>query len=105
MENQAVTSAAREAPRSNTATVTTTTTAPPKVLHLKLKEEKKQLKWTEDTIDNEHMGKKNSKRCCIFHKNKVFGESDSDESDEDAEVAKRSVPPEGRPKNYQRHHA
>jgi hypothetical protein len=32
-------------------------------------------------VDNEHMKKKSSKKCCIFHKPRSFGESDSDESD------------------------
>ena len=62
------------------------------------------VKWAEETVDNEHLGRKSSKRCCIFHKNKVFGESDSDESDSDTEVAKGSAHPKGI-KNYQRHHA
>lgn len=26
------------------------------------------VKWTEDTVDNELLGRKSSKRCCIFHK-------------------------------------
>lgn len=37
------------------------------------------VRWSEDTIDNENMGKKKSKICCIFHPNREFGES-SDES-------------------------
>ncbi len=28
---------------------------------------KKRVTWTEDTVDNEHMNKKSSKVCCIFH--------------------------------------
>jgi hypothetical protein len=37
--------------------------------------------WDKDVVDNEHMNKKSSKKCCIFHKARSFGESDSDESD------------------------
>jgi hypothetical protein len=41
--------------------------------------------------------------CCIFHKKKHFGESDSDESDSDVEEAEKSnnnsIPA------FQRHHA
>lgn len=34
-------------------------------------------------MDNEHMGKKKSKKCCIFHKQRPFDESDSEEEDDD----------------------
>mmetsp|Transcript_27619 Transcript_27619/g.61681 ORF Transcript_27619/g.61681 Transcript_27619/m.61681 type:complete len:100 (+) Transcript_27619:368-667(+) len=37
--------------------------------------------WDEGVVDNEFMNKKSSKQCCIFHKPRQFGESDSDESD------------------------
>ncbi len=48
------------------------------------------VSWGEDVIDNEGLGKKTSKRCCIWHKKKKFAESDSEESsseedDEDRE--------------------
>ena len=43
--------------------------------------------------------------CCIYHKKKKFAESDSDESDSDTEVAERSIPKQGVPKAFQRHHA
>lgn len=43
------------------------------------------VRWTDDTIDNEHMGKKKSKKCCIYHKPRQFGDwSDTDsEGDND----------------------
>ena len=31
----------------------------------------KKVKWSEDTIDNEHMGKKKSNICCIYHRPKL----------------------------------
>lgn len=31
--------------------------------------------------DNEGLGRKKSKRCCIFHKERDFGESSTDSSD------------------------
>ncbi|EJU04903.1 hypothetical protein DACRYDRAFT_47027 [Dacryopinax primogenitus] len=37
--------------------------------------------WSEDVIDNEGMGRKKSKICCIYHKPKPFDESSSEESD------------------------
>lgn len=30
------------------------------------------VRWTEDTVDNEGLGKKKSKICCIFHKRRDF---------------------------------
>lgn len=45
--------------------------------------------------------------CCIYHKSKKFGESDSDESDSDVEIAKSTnkiTSKKGVP-NYQRFHA
>lgn len=42
---------------------------------------KKGVKWTEETVDNEGLGRKSSKKCCIFHKQKVWGDwSDEDKS-------------------------
>ena len=43
--------------------------------------------------------------CCIFHKRRAFGESDSDESDSDIEQAEKDGPLPGAPKDWQRHHA
>ena len=58
------------------ATRTLTTTNQSLRLSLKFKEDKtkekspekkeKRVTWTEDTIDNEHMGKKKSNICCIY---------------------------------------
>jgi len=42
--------------------------------------------WSEDVVDNEHMGKKKSKKCCIYHKPRTFGEwSDSEDSDHECD--------------------
>jgi len=38
------------------------------------------IRWAEDVVDNEGMGKKSSKVCCIYHKSHAVGESSSDES-------------------------
>ncbi|TMW63126.1 hypothetical protein Poli38472_002067 [Pythium oligandrum] len=40
--------------------------------------------FDEDVVDNEHLGRKKSNKCCIFHKKRAFGESSS-ESGEDSE--------------------
>jgi len=61
--------------------------APP-TLRLKLKKdqkERKKVQWTNETVDNEHLGKKKSKCCCVFVKKRAFGESDSEESDGDCD--------------------
>lgn len=34
-------------------------------------EGKKRVSFTEDTVDNEHMNKKKSKKCCIFHHSNI----------------------------------
>ena len=31
----------------------------------------KRVTWSEDTVDNEHMGKKKSNICCIYHRPKL----------------------------------
>jgi protein phosphatase 1 regulatory subunit 11 len=97
---------------SSASTQTVTVTEPERVeagqtinriLVLKLRQKQKKISWTEDTVDNEHLGRKSSKRCCIFHKKKNFGESDSDETDSEDEnltKAKRE-----KIRNYQRFHA
>merc|ERR1739845_161535 len=40
------------------------------VLKLKTKPPKRKVVWREDTIDNEHMNKRRSNICCIFHPNR-----------------------------------
>jgi protein phosphatase 1 regulatory subunit 11 len=44
----------------------TRTTTVTKRLKLKLVRGRRRVTWAEGTIDNEHMGKKKSKICCIF---------------------------------------
>jgi len=39
---------------------------------------KNRVKWGEDVVDNEGMGKRKSNKCCVFHKRKKFGESSSE---------------------------
>ena len=56
----------------------------PPTLRLRLKPEKERRKvqWTSETVDNEHLGRKKSKCCCVFVKKRPFGQSDSEDSDE-----------------------
>lgn len=47
------------------------------------------MQWAEGVVDNEFLGKKKSKKCCIFHKQRAFGDwSDSDSDDECEECGK-----------------
>ncbi|KAJ5160639.1 uncharacterized protein N7482_007643 [Penicillium canariense] len=57
----------------------------------------RRIRWSEDVVDNEGMGKKSSKVCCIYHKARPVGESSSEsessssssDSDSDSEVDRR----------------
>ncbi|KAF1926040.1 uncharacterized protein M421DRAFT_7270 [Didymella exigua CBS 183.55] len=58
--------------------------APSGVLRLRAApEERRHIQWAEDVVDNEGMGKKSSKVCCIYHAPREAGES-SDESSSDS---------------------
>ncbi|XP_043275227.1 E3 ubiquitin-protein ligase PPP1R11-like isoform X2 [Venturia canescens] len=52
-------------------------------LRLRKPRSSKKVQWTQGTVDNEHMNKKKSKCCCIYEKPKNFGESSSDDSDDE----------------------
>ena len=39
--------------------------------------------WEEGVVNNEGLGRKSSKRCCIWHKQRAFGESSTESSDND----------------------
>lgn len=69
---------------SGTTTVTVTDEEPQQVLRLTLVD-RPTVTWDENVVDNEGMGRKSSKRCCIFHKEKAFGESSTDSSDYDSD--------------------
>ncbi|KAF1760755.1 hypothetical protein GCK72_009005 [Caenorhabditis remanei] len=76
------------------STTTTTVTVPPPqeenlVLHLSAPQpstsERRHVVWATETVDNEGMGKKKSKCCCIYKKPKNWQDSSSD-SDSDCET-------------------
>nr|XP_033772819.1 E3 ubiquitin-protein ligase PPP1R11 isoform X2 [Geotrypetes seraphini] len=54
-------------------------------LTIKLRKRKpdKKVEWSSDTVDNEHMGRRSSKCCCIYEKPRAFGESSSESEDEE----------------------
>lgn len=88
-------------PAGSSGTVTTvveateTTDGETKVLKLRRREAKPELRkkvsWTSETIDNEGLGRKKSKCCCIYVKPKKFGESDT-ESEDDCENCSGHAP-------------
>lgn len=41
-------------------------------------EEAPRVRWAEEVVDNEGMGKKSSKVCCIYHKAREPGDSESE---------------------------
>mmetsp|Transcript_35461 Transcript_35461/g.78679 ORF Transcript_35461/g.78679 Transcript_35461/m.78679 type:complete len:118 (+) Transcript_35461:134-487(+) len=63
-------------------------------LRLVPRRKKKSVKWSEEVVDNEFLGKKSSKKCCIFHKRRQFGEwSDDEDSDQDCTECEVPAPP------------
>mmetsp|Transcript_268 Transcript_268/g.494 ORF Transcript_268/g.494 Transcript_268/m.494 type:complete len:115 (+) Transcript_268:160-504(+) len=66
--------------------------------------------WDETVIDNEGLGRKSSKRCCIYKKPSAWDETSSDESGDDGRGARPAQRPIARKKggkvpDYQRYHA
>lgn len=79
-------SASSTAAATTTMTITeepATQTSNNGVLRLTL-QDRRGVRWEEDVVDNEGLGRKSSKRCCIFHKARAFGESSTDTSDYDS---------------------
>ena len=60
-------------------TLTKTITETNKILILTLSQ-KKRVTWHESVIDNEHMNKRKSNICCIFHKKQEVSDSSCGES-------------------------
>eukprot|EP00438_Fugacium_kawagutii_P024464 Skav208078 [mRNA] locus=scaffold1800:97442:103107:- [translate_table: standard] len=79
---------------SSTTTQVQTQQASPSTLHLVLQPRPQHnVTWAEDTVDNEHMNKKKSKKCCIFSKPRAFGESSSESEGSDDDGAARPTRP------------
>ncbi|KYK55740.1 Protein phosphatase inhibitor [Drechmeria coniospora] len=86
----------RDTPTTSQSTTTTTTTTQtaentetrldaPRILRLRGEHTAtgRSVQWAEDVIDNETLGRKSSKVCCIYHRPKAVDES-SDESSSDS---------------------
>jgi protein phosphatase 1 regulatory subunit 11 len=67
---------------TETAASTASTAIADQVLRLTLAS-RPSVRWDENVEDNEGLGRKSSKRCCIFHKQRAFGESSTDSSAEE----------------------
>jgi len=110
----------RSAPAAAAATMTMTMTPAQEpqtqisnneeVLRLTL-QDRPAVTWDESVIDNEGMGRKSSKRCCIFHKQRAFGESSTDTSDsdndndDDKKIAYKKKPGKKKTPDHLRFHA
>ncbi|XP_023012351.1 E3 ubiquitin-protein ligase PPP1R11 [Leptinotarsa decemlineata] len=72
-----------------TSTVTVLETEEQQVPRVTLKLRKprtdRKVQWSTETVDNENMNKKKSKCCCIFNKPRSFGESSSEDSDDECD--------------------
>ena len=74
---------------SQTLLQTNSSDSGPATLHLRAAEPahssdgRRRIQWAEDVVDNEGMGKKSSKVCCIYHKAHEPGDSESDDSSSD----------------------
>ena len=85
-----------------TVSQTTTTTASP-ILKLRAQERQaRDVSWDANVIDNEHLNKKKTKICCIFHPSdrncdeedsSSSSDSSSDSSDNEEDDKNRKIPP------------
>ncbi|PAA79823.1 hypothetical protein BOX15_Mlig022163g7 [Macrostomum lignano] len=48
-------------------------------------QDSRQVQFAQDTVDNEHLGKKKSKCCCVYKKPRKFDPDNPDKSDSEDE--------------------
>ncbi|KAI0861447.1 phosphatase inhibitor-domain-containing protein [Xylaria cubensis] len=74
-----------QAPSTTQTELTASAQPPPRILRLRGAHppSANRVQWADDVVDNEGMGRKKSKVCCIYHAPKAVGES-SDESSSDS---------------------
>lgn len=63
--------------------------------------ELKKVKFSEDTVDNEHMGKRKSKICCIYHRPRLNPDDTSEDSCSSCDEKGKNA--YERPNHYDRH--
>jgi len=90
---------------SRTITITARETAPERVVitarlpEVEIEQPRRRVMFTEDTVDNEGLGRKSTKVCCIYHKPKLFGESSSESDSSDDEISPLERKPKQMKKN------
>ncbi|GMH43537.1 hypothetical protein BSKO_11459 [Bryopsis sp. KO-2023] len=52
----------------------------------------KGVQWSEDVVDNEMLGRKSSKKCCIFAKRQQFGVWYDSDTEDECECGKPADP-------------
>jgi len=71
---------------------------------------RRRIQWAEDVVDNEGLGRKSSKVCCIYHAPRGIDESsdesssDSDDSESGDDGSARPARREGRPHKHSHDH-
>ncbi|KAI9785771.1 MAG: hypothetical protein M1839_008788 [Geoglossum umbratile] len=66
--------------------------------------DERRVMWAEDVVDNEGMGKKKSKVCCIYHKPRAVGESSEEDSSSSDSSSESDSDPGTPHNNRQRKH-
>ena len=105
---------------TSSTTTTLTSTSTPIILHLRGQHDppysttnsqpqdhrpprERHIAWSSNVIDNEHLNRKKSKVCCIYHKTRAVGESSSEDdddassSDSDSNASDSDMPDGARP--------
>ncbi|CDS13779.1 hypothetical protein LRAMOSA05953 [Lichtheimia ramosa] len=62
------------------------------------------IQWDESVVDNEHMNKKKSKICCIYHRPRAVGESSDEESSSDSSSSSSDSDSDSSCDHHHRHH-
>lgn len=76
--------------------VEVSTTAPARGITLRLRAPRR-VRFDETAVDNEHLGRRKSKSCCVYHRRRAFDESSDESGDEAGDACGECAPeaPEG----------
>jgi len=70
---------------------TTTTVVPARAITLRLRAPHR-VRFDETAVDNEHLGRKKSKSCCVYHRRRAFDESSDESGDECGDACGECAP-------------